>query len=147
MEDMDYESTITVDSKVLPGVRVTVRRMSFGRRLELTRQVKQLLSRLEFLAAGEASAAEEVEAALAASEIDRVYVGWGLAGVEGLEIDGRPATAELLLDAGPESLVAEALALIRREAGLSEEERKNFESHSISAKENRPDGNATNAAA
>lgn len=144
---MDYESTITVESKVLPGVRVTVRRMSFGRRLELTRQVKQLLSRLEFLAAGETSAAEEVEAALAASEIDRVYVGWGLAGVEGLEIDGRPATAELLLDAGPESLVSEALALIRREAGLSEEERKNFESHSISAKENRPDGNATNAAA
>jgi hypothetical protein len=88
-----------------------------------------------------------VEAALAASEIDRVYVSWGLAGVEGLEIDGRPATAELLLDAGPESLVSEALALIRREAGLSEEERKNFESHSTSAKENRPAGNATNAAA
>lgn len=144
---MDYESTITVESKALPGVRVTVRRMSFGRRLELTRQVKQLLSRLEFLAAGEATAAEEVAAALAASEIDRVYVSWGLAGVEGLEIDGRPATAELLLDAGPESLVSEALALIRREAGLSEEERKNFESHSTSAKENRPAGNATNAAA
>jgi hypothetical protein len=76
-----------------------------------------------------------------------VYVSWGLAGVEGLEIDGQPASVDLLLEAGPESLVSEALALIRREAGLSEEERKNFESHSISEKENRPDGNATNAAA
>jgi hypothetical protein len=144
---MDYASTVTVDSEVAPGVRLTVRRMSFGRRLELTRQVKQLLSRLDFLSAKEGSVADQTETALVASEIDRAYLCWGLAAIEGIEIDGKPATIEALLEAGPEDLVAEILKLIRREAGLSEEERKNCESHSIFAEEARPDGNATNAAA
>ena len=144
---MDYASTVTVESKVAPGVRLTVRRMSFGRRLELTRQVKQLLSQLDFLSAKEGSVADQTEAALVASEIDRAYLCWGLARMEGIEIDGNPATPEALLEAGPEDLVAEVLGIVRREAGLSEEERKNCESHSIFVEEARSGGNATNAAA
>jgi hypothetical protein len=144
---MDYASTVTMDSKVAPGVRLTVRRMSFGRRVELTRQVKQLLGQLEFLSAKEAGVADQTEAALVASEIDRAYLCWGLAAIEGIEIDGKAATPEALLDAGPEDLVAEILGFVRREAGLSEEERKNCESHSIFSEEARPGGNATNAAA
>jgi len=142
---MTYDSTISTASKAAPGVRLTIRRMSFGRRLDLTRQVKHLLGRFAFLSAGDKTPVDETEAALLAGEIDRVYVRWGLAAVEGLEIDGKPATAEQLVENGPEDLVAEVLALVRKEAGLSEEELKNSASHSTSTTETRPAGNATNA--
>jgi hypothetical protein len=42
-----------------------------------------------------------------------------------LSVDGVEATPEVLLERGPEELFREALAAVRREAGLSEEERKN----------------------
>jgi hypothetical protein len=143
---MTYESTKQVDSKTCEGVRFTVYRMSFGRRLELTRKVRELLGRLEFVRAGQSGPTEDAEAALLAGEIDREYARWGLASIEGLEIDGRAATPDDLIERGPEELVAEVLAAIRREAGLDAEERKNSASHSISCEGARPDGNATNAA-
>jgi hypothetical protein len=74
-------------------------------------------------------------------------VKWGLAGIEGLEIDSKPATPESLIERGPEELVREVLAAIRREAGLSEDEKKDFVLPSISCEEDRGGGNATNAAA
>jgi hypothetical protein len=144
---MKYESKVTVESEACPGVRLTIRRMSFGRRLELTRSVKEVLGRLEFLSAGEQNLEQEAKATLLAAEIDRSYLEWGLEAIEGLEIDGQAATSETLLSQGPEELVSEAVALIRREAGLAEDEQKNLASHSISSTDARPDGNATNAAA
>lgn len=144
---MTYESIKQVESRQFEGVRFSVYCMSFGRRLELTRKVRELLGRLEFVRAGPGGPADEAEAALLAGEIDREYVRWGLASIEGLEIDGHPATPEDVIEKGPEKLVAEVLAAIRREAGLDEEERKNCESHSTSCEGDRPGGNATNAAA
>jgi hypothetical protein len=144
---MTYESTTQAESRECAGVRFTVYRMSFGRRLELTRKVRELLGRLEFVRAGPGGAGDDTEAALLAGEIDREYARWGLASVEGLEIDGRPATPDDLIEKGPEKLLAEVLGAIRREAGLDEEERKNSESHSTSCEGDRPGGNATNAAA
>lgn len=144
---MTYESTRQLESRECAGVRFTVHRMSFGRRLELTRKVRELLGRLEFVRAGPGGSGEDAEAALLAGEIDREYVRWGLASLEGLQIDGQPATPEDLIEKGPEKLVAEVLAAVRREAGLDEEERKNCESHSTSCEGDRPGGNATNAAA
>ena len=144
---MRYESTVEVASEKNPGVRFVVERMSFGRRLELIRQLKGLLGKLEFLAAAAGPSADrEAEAALLAGEIDRIYLRWGLRQVMGLEIDGEPVTAENLIQRGPEELVEEILGAIRREAGLSAVERKNFESPSISCEETRPDGSATVAA-
>lgn len=140
---MTYASAIDVESQVAPGVRLRVRRMSFGRRMELTRRLHELLAKLEFLRAGEGSSAEAAESALVGGEIDREYLRWGLAGVEGLEIDGRPASAEDLIESGPEELVDEALRIVREQAGLTEAERKNSESHSISSTGAEPDGNAT----
>ena len=142
---MTYESTVPVESAKYPGVRFTVRRLSFGRRLELTRKVKEMLGRLEFLAAGESGAADDAEAALLTSEIDREYGSWGLAEVDGLEIDGEPATPQSLIEKGPEPLVVEVLEAVYREAGLNEDERKNSESHSTFSTGTRPGGNATNA--
>lgn len=141
-----YESVVDVASARIPGVTFRVERMSFGRRLELVRELKGLLGRLEFVQAGPQGPEQQAEAALVAGEIDRIYLRWGLRGVAGLEINGEAATPDSLAASGPEALVEEALAAIRREAGLSEAERKNSGSPSISCAATRPDGSATIAA-
>ena len=103
---------------------MTIAKMSFGRRVELMRRVRELARRTEFLEAGEDSG-DKMDAALLQSEIERVYVMWGVKAVSGLVVDARAAGAELLAEAGPEELFREALAAVRRETGLNEEERKN----------------------
>ena len=141
-----YRSAVEVPSGRCEGVRFLVERMSFGRRLELIRELKGLLGRMEYLAAGPQGPEQQAEAALVAGEIDRIYLRWGLREIAGLEIDGAPATPETLAERGPEELVEEVLEAIRREAGLRETERKNSGSPSISTDGARPDGSATIAA-
>ena len=85
---MDYQSERTVESAAAPGVRFTIARMSFGRRVELTRQIWELAGKVEFLQAGE-DPRERLEAALLTSEVERAYVKWGLLRIEGLT--DRPA--------------------------------------------------------
>jgi hypothetical protein len=121
---MDYETITTIDSQISPGVSFTIRKMSFGRRVELTRRIRELAQKSEFLEAG-SDPKERIESALLATEVDRVYLLWGLVKVEGLELDGSPATPEALLAAGPEDLCREVLAAIKAECGLTDEERKN----------------------
>ena len=106
------------------GVRFRVARMSFGRRMELMREVRELARRKEFLESGP-SAEERMDAALLQGEIDRLFVMWGLRAVEGLRLDGEAATPELLADRGPEGLFREALEAVRAEVGLTPDERKN----------------------
>jgi hypothetical protein len=98
--------------------------MSFGRRVELMRRVRELARRVEFLAASE-EAGEKMDGALLHAEIERLYLMWGVKAVSGLTVDGNSAGPELLAEAGPEELFREALAAVRRETGLNEEERKN----------------------
>ena len=121
---MTYESVVEVESKGAPGVRFTVARMSFGRRMELMRQVRELSRRMEFLEAGQ-QPGEKMDAALLRVEIDRLYLAWGLRAISGLVLDGGQASPSLLADAGPEELFREALAAVRAETGLTDEERKN----------------------
>jgi hypothetical protein len=119
-----YASESVVESRTAPGVRFTIAKMSFGRRVELMRRVRELARRTEFLAAsGEAGA--KMDSALLHAEIERLYVMWGVKAVSGLAVDGSIAGPELLADAGPEELFREAVAAVRRETGLNEEERKN----------------------
>ena len=121
---MEYTSFETIDSAVRAGVSYTIAKMSFGRRVELTRRIRELAARKEFAEAGE-SPNEKMEAAMLAAEIDRIYLLWGLKEVTGLELDGQAATPQLLAASGPEDLFREALAAIKQECGLSESERKN----------------------
>ena len=102
---MGYESGVEIASVGVPGVRFVVERMSFGRRLELIRQLKGWLGKLEFVTAGPEGPEREAEAALLAGEIDCIYLRWGLRSVTGIEIDGEPVTQESLVDKGPEALV------------------------------------------
>ena len=121
---MQYESTKTIESLTCTGVRFTIARMSFGRRLELTRRVREAGAQIEFHRAGE-KLIDKLDAAVAAAEIDRLYLEWGLVAVAGLEVDGRAADTAAVIEAGPEGLCREIAAEIRRECGLGEEERKN----------------------
>jgi hypothetical protein len=120
----DHTSTRTVDSQRCPGVRFTLRRMSFGNRVELMQSIREAARDLEFRQAGE-SLDDKVAAALSSAEIDRLYLRWGLVGIEELRIDGVDADPSLLMERGPEALCREIVAEIRRECGLSEAERKN----------------------
>lgn len=121
---MVYESLTRVSSKSRPGVTLIIRRMSFARRSELFRQLRELAQKAEFHEAG-GGVREEIEAAAIAAEVDKLYLAWGLAGVEGLVIDGREATPETLIAAGPEDLSREGVNAIKAECGLSADERKN----------------------
>lgn len=122
---MTYESVVEIESNVAPGVRFTVARMSFGRRVELMRRVRELARRVEFLEAG-SEPGDRMDAGLLRAEIDRLYVAWGLRAVSGLVLDGGHASPELLAEAGPEELFHEALSAVRAETGLTEEEKKTF---------------------
>jgi len=119
-----WESRKIVASEARPGVEFAVARMTFGRRIELMRQVRDLATRLEYFEAGR-DAKNDMEASLLGAEIDRLYVRWGLEEIRGLDIDGVPATTESLIECGPEELFVEALAAIKAECGLTENERKN----------------------
>jgi hypothetical protein len=121
---LQYESVVSIDSKSTMGVRFAIHRISFGRRLDLSRRVRELSRRAEFLAAG-TELNEKIEAGILAQEIDAMYLQWGLASIEGFIIDDEPATAVRLLEKGPVDLVREIVSAIKEQCGLSEAETKN----------------------
>jgi len=121
---MNFESVETLVSGRCPGVKYQIRRVTFRRRMELVGEIRKLAERLEFLAAGK-DLKDQIDAALVAGEVDEAYLRWGLASIEGLEVDGKAASTEILLADGPEELVQEIVAAIKSRLSLSEEERKN----------------------
>jgi hypothetical protein len=119
-----WNSKKIVASAARPGVEFVVARMTFGRRLELMRRIRDLAARIEYFEAGR-DEKNGMEASLLAAEMDRLYITWGVEEIRGLELDEGPATVESLIDRGPEELFIEALAAVKAECGLSENERKN----------------------
>lgn len=119
-----YDSVVSIDSKAAPGVKFAIQRISFGRRMELSRQVREISRKAEFLEAG-TDLHEKIEANILAQEIDAMYLQWGLVKIDGLIIDGEAAGVEQLLDKGPEDLAREVVGAIKAQFGMSEAERKN----------------------
>src|SRR5258708_2238728 len=119
-----YDSAVWFDSEAVDGVRYAVARMSFGRRTELVRRIREIGRKAEFLEAG-SDTRDKLESAVLAADVDRAYLEWGLAAVEGLTIDGETANPGLLIEKGPVALALEVLARVKAECGLSEDERKN----------------------
>lgn len=119
-----WDSRKTVASESMPGVVLVIARMTFGRRLELMKNVRDLAARIEYFEAGR-DEKNRMEASLLGAQMDRLYLAWGLEAVLGLSLDGEAATPESLVERGPEPLVQEALAAIRAECGLTETETKN----------------------
>ena len=120
----EYVSCIECESVVVLGVRYRLARMSFSRRLDLVRRVREVAQRIEFLDAG-SETRDRIESSMLGAEIDRMYLEWGLQSVEGLSIDGEAATPSSLIEKGPEALAREIVERIRSECHLSEDERKN----------------------
>lgn len=119
-----HDSWAWFDAETCAGVRFRVARISVARRIELARRIREIGRKVEFLAAGQ-DPREKLEAAVLAAEIDRAYLEWGLEEIAGLAIDGEPATPAALIEKGPMDLAREILTRIKRECGLSEDERKN----------------------
>ena len=141
-----FESRVVHEAKApgFKGVRFVLRKMTEGRRIKLRMalagaqaRIRELLEEQERLLApaGDVAKAEldaETKAAvrklslamaeIADNEITPAWVSWGLERIEGLEIDGQPATLESLIEAGPPQLYHEVADAIRKEAGLTEEE-------------------------
>jgi len=122
--NVNYDSVKMFESKVTPGVRFAIQRVSFGRRMDLSRRVRELSRRAEFLNAS-SELDEKIEANILAQEIDALYLEWGLVRLDGLTIDGEAATGAQLLEKGPEELAREVVGSIKQECGLTEAERKN----------------------
>src|SRR2546425_10917686 len=102
---MNYSTSLEFESLAIPGVKFRLRRVSFGRRLELARVLGDRLEAIEKLALEPESPARAAQTALLAAEIDAGHLRWGLAAIEGLQIDGAPATVDSLIEAGPQALV------------------------------------------
>jgi len=120
----DYSSTLWRESEAMGGVRYAIHRVSLSQRIELSKSVRALTLDHEFLKAGDA--ADQLAASTAELLARKLYLEWGLAEIQGLTIDGQPATAELLAEKGPERLSDEIVTAIQAELGLSEKEIKNF---------------------
>jgi hypothetical protein len=120
----EWASRVWFDAEAMDGVRYEIVRVSFGRRIELARRIREIGRKMEYLEAG-SDAREKLEATVLAAEIDRAYLEWGLVSIEGLEIDGAAATPENLVDHGPVDLAMEILGRIKSECGMTEDERKN----------------------
>ena len=118
-----YSSVIWTESSSYAGVRYGLRRMSLGNRIELTKKVRELTLQNEFLQAG--STTDQLQALLGDLLGRRVYLEWGLSEIQGLAIDGVPATPESLIEKGPESLCNEIASAILASLHLSDEESKN----------------------
>lgn len=128
---MNHSSWFELVSQTAPGVVVRLRRISFGGRLQLARILGGQLDRLDEALQRQAGG-HDTEAALLAAEADVACARWAIVSITGLDVDGEPATADSLLDRGPEELVHEVIAALRAEIGLTEAERKNSESPSTS---------------
>lgn len=121
---VEYESTVTLSSRSIPGVTFSVLRLSFARRMELARRVLALSQRAEFCQAGR-EVEDTIEANILGCEIDHLYLRWGLTAVTGLAIDGMAATPDLMIEKGPEELAREMVDAIKLQCGLTDTEQKN----------------------
>ena len=119
----EHRSIVWHESSCIPKVRFAVRRLSLGQRIELTRRVRELTGKNEFLRAG--SEADQLQAALSDLMMRQLFIEWGLAQIDGLHIDGREATTEVLIAKGPEDLAQEIAGAVSGELSLSEQETKN----------------------
>ncbi len=123
LKSTNWDTTLWIQSKAMPGVTFAIRRVSLGERIALTTNIREMLRKQEFLRSGNED--EQLEAALGDLLLKAAYLDWGLLQVRGLAIDHSRASAQDVIRNGPEPLIDEILAAIKGELGLSEEERKN----------------------
>jgi hypothetical protein len=124
VKNVNYSSIVRHESQSVSGVSFEVRRLSLGRRIEMSRKIRSLSARMNFAEAG-STFIDKLESSALALEIERVYLEWGIESIDGLMIDGDPATVESAIASGPENLYREMVDAVRAECELGEQERKN----------------------
>ena len=122
-KNVDWSSVRWFDSRTIPGIRFAIRRVSLQQRMELTHRMRELSLRDDFLKSG--SPTDQLHAAENEMAARKVLITWGLLKIAHLSLDGEPATAESIVEKGPEELANEIAAAIQAELGLSESEIKN----------------------
>jgi hypothetical protein len=118
-----YQSLLWLESEQLPGVQFSLRKISLSQRIELSSRARELTHRNEFLKAGDLT--DQMDARFADLMVEKLYLEWAVSDIEGLKIDGAPATVELLIERGPDVLANEMIEAIRSQLELSDAERKN----------------------
>lgn len=113
-------------SSAYPTVKYRISKMSMGRRLELTRRMRDLTKRLEFATAAAATSTDDkMEAAILAGEVDRLYWEFALESIEGIQMNGDEISPTTQFELGPEDLSREILMRIKQQTQLTDAERKN----------------------
>ncbi len=183
---MNYASTDIFESKLVPGVKYKLRKMSHGRRMEYNERGAGVFQKLLEIDREREPLLEEIRRSENAAKIspcscshdaekhsaetgrclepgcdcrhpqltdearrladlnmksfqlivDELYplrIRWGVASIEGLDIDGKPATVDALLEAMPDAVIAELAGEIDRLMKLSPEEQLAFRSPGTSA--------------
>ncbi|CAB4130912.1 hypothetical protein UFOVP130_44 [uncultured Caudovirales phage] len=135
---MNFESRLTIPSTLtgFEDVKFTLNKMTEGRRIKLRLALAETSAKLREMVeeattlAGQsepstvrASALLDGVTALIEEKVTPQWVRWGLHSIEGLTIDGEAATTDSLIESGPRALYAEIADAIKREAGMSEEQR------------------------
>src|SRR5258708_28129860 len=81
--ERSFDSALWFDAESAAGVRFAIARLTFGRRLDLARRIREIGRRAEFLAAG-ADVRDKLGAAVVGAGVDRAYLEGGLLAVGGV---------------------------------------------------------------
>lgn len=122
--DGELSGRFAVEARSVAGVRLWLWNVTLARRIELTRAVHEITVEQEFHAGG-GSERGRAAAVLASLRAEAEVLRWGLAGVDGLVVDGVRVGVEDFVEKAPERLAREALREIQRASALTELERKN----------------------
>jgi hypothetical protein len=136
---MNFESQVTRKSDLpdFSDVSFTVHKLTEGRRLKIRLSLAEPNRRLRDLMAEKEAAEGKPPAEQLAiytrvladmqdvidDQITPVWVRGLLVSIDGLTINGEPATVEALIEEGPRDLYREIAGVIGKEVGLTEKER------------------------
>jgi len=144
---MNYCSKTTHESKTCPGVSFSLKKMTERRRILREMTVADLRTKVNEGSAAIKTAMENIDNTMAGG-LDKLnrdfamllhaewypaWIRWGVASIENLDIDGKPATIETLIESAPTELLEEIFLTILKESGLSTVEEKNSELLTTSA--------------
>lgn len=140
---MNLESKVSHESKSLPGVRFTVRRLNQiqrarrdGKIIDARVRISELTDQLNSLPKEDSEPGLKLQRARLDAQIGieivtiikPAYIRAGLLSVEGLTIDGQPVKPEDLIESGQDDFLDEVYEACVTASGLSAEQEKNSQS-------------------
>jgi hypothetical protein len=152
---MDYENTERIESKVAPGVVIVYYKAIEERRIELRRQAADIAAKFRSLNAevrklqyewakpdiDEPTKEDlmvrqenvlEQQHTIMITELNPLYLRWGIKAVEGLKVNGVEIKTPDALLHGPGELYAETIKTIHDRLGLNDDQIKNLSSPTTS---------------